>query len=314
MPLRFLGPIAVVVAALVLGAASASAGEDPCAEPNDQSGTPCALEPDTELQGFINEFEDWDLFAINVAGGGTLRVDMIPPGDYRVGLYRPDGSEVVKPVGEGVAPRQFRVPRIAAGTYYIQVNSGIGDYSPDLPYKVSYTMEGGGTAQSAAEPIVARPQDLVLTIQEAGKNAKRGKITEGTTANGPWYQISYDRPVTYANERSGPLVVVQRMHLAPDVESAQKVFRELSAQDFPEATAKRKGKFFPKVDARGDEFHMVGSCENGCDEKEPNTHFRTTVRYINAVFVLYTFGYGGGGGNDEAGALLLTDMAIQHLK
>ncbi|MFN0074651.1 MAG: hypothetical protein ACKVVP_24475 [Chloroflexota bacterium] len=315
MPLRFLGLISVVIAALVLGAASAYAGDDSCQEPNDQSGVPCSLAADTELQGFLDTYEDWDLYAINVqAGGGTLRIDMIPPGDYRVGLYRPDGAEVVKPLGEGVAPRQFRIPRVQDGTYYIQINSGAGDFSPDLPYKISYTIEADASAQAAFEPIVARPQDLLLRLDEAGKSAKKGKVSEGKGSTGPWYQVAYDRPATYANERSGPLNIVQRMVLSPDVPTAQKAFKELSAQDFPEAVAKRKGKFLPTVDAIGDEFLIVGSCDDGCTGNSQNTHFRTTVRYNNAVFVLYTYGYGGKDGNNEAGAMLLATMALQHLK
>ncbi len=52
------------------------------------------------MQGFIESFDDWDVYAINVQGnGGALRVDVTPPGVYRVGLFRTDGSEAVKPLG-----------------------------------------------------------------------------------------------------------------------------------------------------------------------------------------------------------------------
>src|SRR4029079_18972537 len=128
--------------ALILGVASARAGDDPCAEPNDRGGNPCMLTPDTEVQGFLDAFEHRDVYAINVkANGGTLRVDMTPPGDYRVGLFRADGSEAVKPLGEVLAPRQFRVPSVSDGRYFIQINSASGDFSPNLPYKLSYTVE-----------------------------------------------------------------------------------------------------------------------------------------------------------------------------
>jgi hypothetical protein len=317
LPLRYIGLISVVVAALILGVASARAGDDPCAEPNDRGGNPCMLTPDTEVQGFLDAFEDRDVYAIDVdAAGGTLRVDMTPPGDYRVGLFRADGSEMVKPLGEGVAPRQFRVPAIANGRYYIQISSGMGDYSSNLPYKVSYTIEPIGSKQavdSSLEIIQARPMDLVLTLGEAGKAAKKTKDSDGTSTTGPWYQVQYDRPRTFANERSGPLTIVEKMVLSPDVATAQKAFDELSAQDWPEASSKRKGIFLPNnnPDPLGDQFKMIGSCDDGCGD---NTHFRMTVRYINAVYVLYTFGYSGEGGNNEAGAYLLGQMALQHLK
>jgi hypothetical protein len=60
---------------------------------------------------------------------------------------------------------------------------------------------------------------------------------------------------------------------------------------------------------------MVGSCDD-CqgDGDDTNTHFRTTVRYLNAVYVVYTFGYGGRDGNDEAGAMQIVNMALAHLK
>jgi hypothetical protein len=316
LPLRFLGLISVVLAALILGVASAYAGEDPCAEPNDPSGAPCELTPGKEVQGFLESFDDWDAYAIKVqADGGTLRVDMLPPGDYRVGLYRADGAEVVKPLGEGVAPRQFRIPRVADGTYHILIRSASGDYSSDLPYRVSYTIETDAEAFAAVEMIQARPQDLALRLDEAGKSAKKIGDSDGKGPTGPWYQVRYERPKTYANERSGPLTIVQKIVLSPDIPTAQKAFKELSAQDWPEASEKRKSKFNPNVDPIGDEFFMIGSCDD-CqgDGDDTNTHFRITVRYVNAVLVIYTFGYGGRDGNDEAGAMQVANMALAHLK
>jgi hypothetical protein len=316
LPLRFLGLISVLLAALILGVASAHAGDDPCAEPNDQSGNPCALTANTEVQGFLGSFDDWDVYAINVrANGGMLRVDMIPPGDYRVGLFRPDGAEVVKPLGEGVAPRQFRVPRVSDGTYYIQISSASGDYSSDLPYKVSYTIENEADVMAAMEMIKARPQDLALRLDEAGKSAKKIKESDGAGATGPWYQVHYDRPRNYANERSGPLTIIEKIVLSPDIPTAQKSFKEISEQDWPEVTGKRKSKFNPTVDSIGDEFYMVGSCDD-CqgDGDDTNTHFRITVRYINAVYVVYTYGYGGFEGNNEAGAMQIANFALAHLK
>jgi hypothetical protein len=58
MSLRYIGLISVLVAALILGAAAARAGDDPCAEPNDQAGTPCMLNSDAEVQGFLDAFQD----------------------------------------------------------------------------------------------------------------------------------------------------------------------------------------------------------------------------------------------------------------
>jgi hypothetical protein len=317
LPLRFLGLISVVVAALILGVASAYAGDDPCAEPNDQGGSPCTLEPDREVQGFIDSFDDWDVYAINVQGnGGTLRVDMTPPGDYRVGLFRADGSEAVKPLGEGVAPRQFRLPSVSDGRYYIQINSASGDFSPNLPYKLSYTVESQAAAMAAIELIQARPQDLALRLDEAGKAAKKTKDSTDTGATGPWYQVQYDRPKTYANERSGPLTVVEKVVLSPDIGTAQKAFKEISAQEWPESAEKRKGGFTPKVDAIGDEFFIIGACNDNCsgDGDDTNTHFRVVVRDRNVVLVTYTYGYGGAQGNDEAGAMQVANMALAHLR
>lgn len=316
MSLRFLGLISVVLAAVILGVASAYAGEDPCAEPNDQSGTPCELSAGTEVQGFLESFDDWDVYAIKVqANGGTLRVDMTPPGDYRVGLYRPDGAEMVKPLGEGVAPRQFRIPRVADGTYHILIRSASGDYSSDLPYRISYTIENEAEAFAAMEMIQARPQDLALRLDEAGKGAKKLRDSDGRGATGPWYQVHYERPRTYANERSGPLTIVQKVVLSPDIPTAQNAFKELSAQDWPEASGKRKSRFNPNVDPIGDEFFIIGSCDD-CqgDGDDTNTHFRITVRYINAVYVVYTYGYGGPEGNNEAGAMQVANLALAHLK
>lgn len=314
VPLRFLGLVAVIVTALALGVSAAHAGDDPCAEPNDSGGSACALNQDAEVQGFLSVSDDVDLFAINVTGKGDLRVDMTPPGDYRVGLLRADGSEVVKPQGEGVAARQFRVANISAGKYLIQVSSGSGDASPDLAYKVSFTLEPIGSLEGTKELVQARPQDLILRLDEAGKQAVLGKTTEGSTATGPWYQVEYNRQRTRTTEHSGALNIVQRVVVSPDVDTAKKAFKELSAQDFPEATAKHKGMFVPTVDPIGDEFSMVGSCTvDACAEKEPDVHHRVVFRVMNCVMVVYTFGYGGDGGGTTDNARLLAEMAYRHL-
>ena len=294
---------------------SAYAGDDPCGEPNDRTAAPCALEQDVEVQGFISSFDDEDAYRIDMPAGANLRVDMTPPGDYRVGLIRADGSEVVKPQGEGVAPRQFRVAKIGAGTYFIQVTSARGDSSPDLAYKVSYTLEPDAAGPSGGELVQARPQDLVLTLNEAGKQAKKGKTDEGTGDTGAWYQIEYERPRTYANDRSGATRIVERIVVAPDVGAAQKAFRELTSKEFPDATSKRVGKFIPSEGPLGDEFSIIGSCNtDGCSDKEPDVHHQIVVRHINVVFRLYTFGYGGDGGANTDNAMILAELALKHLK
>lgn len=292
----------------------AFAGDDPCGEPNDISGAPCPLDQDVEIQGFIDSFGDADAYAIEVAAGSNLRVDMLPPGDYRVGLYRPDGAEVIKPQGEGVAPRQFRLAK-ASGPYVIQVQSAQGDASVDAPYKLSYTIEPDSAPRGQAELVQARPIDLILTLEEAGKQAKKGKTENGTGDTGPWYQVEYERPRTYANERSGALRIVERIIISPDIETARKAFDGEKKKDFPEAAGyKRKGQFTPDGEGPlGDDFYIAGSC-NDCNEKEPDVHHQIVIRLANAVIRVYTFGYAGDGGATTDNAMDLARMALKHFQ
>jgi hypothetical protein len=295
------------------GAPLVHAGDDPCGEPNDTASTPCSLDQDVQVQGFISSFEDQDAYAIEVPAGANLRVDMVPPGDYRIGLLRPDGSEVVKPQGEGVAPRQFRVAR-ASGPYVIHIFSNQGDSSPDLPYKLSYTLEPDSAGRGQPELVQARPVDLILTLDEAGKQAEKKKTENGTDATGPWYQIEYERPRTYANDRSGAIRIVERIIVSPDIETAQRAFEEQSKRDFPEAAGfKRAGNFYPNVGPLGDDFAIVLSLQS-LDEKEPDVHHQIIIRYANAVIRLYTFGYAGDGGATTDNAMDLARMALKHLR
>jgi hypothetical protein len=57
---------------------------------------------------------------------------------------------------------------------------GVSDGRPNLPYKLSYTIESQAAAVAGIELIQAQPQDLALRLDEAGKAAKKTKDSTGT--------------------------------------------------------------------------------------------------------------------------------------
>src|SRR6266511_5451613 len=100
--------LVLIVGSTAMPKSSALAQDDPCPEPNGAAENACHLDPDVQVQGFITGLEDVDLYALDVAQGANVRVDMVPPGNYQVSIARANGDIVAEPRGEGVAPRQIR--------------------------------------------------------------------------------------------------------------------------------------------------------------------------------------------------------------
>lgn len=275
-----------------------TARADICDEPNDRPQSACRLAPNTQVEGFIESFSDVDLYAVDLASGANLRVDMIPPGDFRVSLQAFDGSVAVPPVGEGVGPRQFRFRSPAARTYFIKVESALGDASTVLPYVVGYAIEPDGSGEARTEvapapPGGARPHDVILRIDEAGREAKQEYAKDGTTADGQWVEVRFERPRNFRGMRSGWVSIISRVTQANDLPTAQRIYRELAGQTFPEATEPTGPEFSPDVGKIGEEMTVTGNCQDTCIQEEPLMHMRIVFRQGTTVVVLYTWGMGG---------------------
>ena len=107
--------------------------------------------------------------------------------------------------------------------------------------------------------------------------------------------------------------MVNRVSVAPDVETARRAYRELAAQEFPEATEPRQGTFVPSIGTIGEESFVVGSCDDGCVDEEPKVHMRIVFRRANVVAVLYTWGQGGNDGATAETAAYLARLVDARL-
>lgn len=311
-----------LIGALLLwsGFSAAGARGDVCDEPNDQPSSACLLAPDQPVQGHIESFPDIDMYALEVPTGVNLRVDLDPPGDYRISLRRADGTVLIAPQGDGVAPRQLRYLRANGGTYYVVINSYAGDSSAELPYTLSYSLEpdGAGQPQAIAAPIPglieARPLDLVLRLGEVGREAERQLAGESTDASGVWYEVRYERPRSFRGLRSGWVTISNRVLVAGDVPSAQRVYRELANSAFPEAVEPVGPTFNPDVGPTiGEESYIVGSCMRTCAQEEPYVHVRVVFRHTNVVSALYVWGLGGNEGTTAESAAYLARLVAARL-
>jgi hypothetical protein len=290
---------------------------DACDEPNDSESAACKLAPDSQVEGFIESFADVDLYTVELPDAATLRVDMVPPGDFRLSLLGPDGAVLVRPIGEGVAPRQFRYRNPTAGKVFIKVESAQGDASSELPYTLRYSLEPDGAAGSSAVlmPLApgltqTKPTEALTTVDEAGRDARRQFLRDGNNSDGLWAEVRFERPRTFRGFRSGWVTVYSRVTVTSDVASAQRLYRDVAAQDYPEATEPRGPEFDPKIDSIGDESSVKGNCPKTCADEEPMVHVRIVFRDANAVGVLYVWGMGGSEGSTvESAAWLAQQMA-----
>jgi hypothetical protein len=306
---------------MALGISSLAVGQsalaDACNEPNDSESGACKLAPDAQVEGFIESFADIDLYAVDLPDAANLRVDMVPPGDFRLSLQGPDGNVLVRPVGEGTAPRQIRYRNPTAGRVFIKVHSAQGDASSELPYTLKYSLEpdGAGGTDAALVPLgpgltQSKPTEALTTLEEAGRDATRQFLRDGKNADGAWAEVRYERPRTFRGFRSGWVTVFSRVTVTDDVASAQRLYRDVAAQDYPEATEARGPEFDPKLDTIGDESSVKANCPKTCIDEEPMVHIRIVFREANAVAVLYTWGMGGTDGSTaESAAWLAQQMA-----
>ncbi|MFN0072888.1 MAG: PPC domain-containing protein [Chloroflexota bacterium] len=291
---------------------------DLCAEPNDSPPAACRLSPDTQVEGFIESFGDVDLYALELGEGANLRIDMVPPGDFRMSLQTIDGTVIVRPSGEGSAPRQIRYKNQVARTYVIRIESAQGDASSVLPYTLVYRLEADGAGdgkQVTAPPsgpglTGARPHDIILRIDEVGREAKQEYARDGSLPDSQWVEMRYERPRTFRGMRSGWVSIMSRVTVTNDIATAQRLYRDLSDQGFPEATEPMGPEFFPDTGTIGDESTAKGNCQNTCVQEEPLMHMRIVFRQANAVVLLYTWGMGGTeGATAESAAWLARQMA-----
>jgi hypothetical protein len=182
---------------------------------------------------------------------------------------------------------------------------------------LKYSLEADGAGGPNADIVSlvpghtqAKPAEVLTTLDEAGRDATRQFLRDGKNADGSWAEVRFERPRNFRGFRSGWVTVYSRVTITEDVAAAQRLYRDVAAQDYPEATEPRGPEFGPKVDTVGDESSIKGNCPKTCADEEPMVHIRIVFREANAVAVLYTWGMGGSEGSTaESAAWLAQQMA-----
>jgi hypothetical protein len=308
---------AALVPGLLLGGIEpARAGQDVCAEPNDQPAEACALAPDASVSGYLDTAADVDRYRIQVDQDQTIAATLGNlPGDYGLRLEEADGTLVIE--GSGGPERALEALEMPAGAYFLVVDSTSGDADSDAPYRLTVnvhepqaapvspaTASAPVVAASAPAPAADRPLDqLVLTLLDAGDKSKASKAREGSVAGAKWHEVTFRRDSDPLVARLGPELIVNRVYRADDEAAAQRIFREQARADYwPEA--KEAGRYVGSIGPErlepgvGQEGQAFGGCTTSdCSpEKADRTyrHFRVTFRAGTLVETIYTYGYESG--------------------
>jgi hypothetical protein len=135
----------------------------------------------------------------------------------------------------------------------------------------------------------ADPHKVVLTIEDAGKEATQYINDEGNDKYGKWARTRYERDRSNGASALGPNVMDSKVWVAKDVETAKGLYKEQSAiKNFPERKEKVEGPVEKiKPTKYGEEF----SFEAGYFQDDKIwQHYRIVYRRVNLVAVVYLFG------------------------
>jgi hypothetical protein len=305
---------ATLVSGLLLGAGQAAwAGQDVCAEPNEQPAEACAVAPDASLSGYLDTADDVDRYRVQVDPDQTIAATLGNlPGDYSLRLEDASGALVVE--GSGETERTLEAAEMPGGVYFLVVASA-GDASPDAPYQLTLNVHAPAAAPAAPGPaaVVAasgpaptadRPlEQLVLTLEEAGDKAKASKPRSGSVSDARWHEVTFRRDSDPAVARLGPELIVNRVYRADDEAAAQRIFREQARGDYwPEA--REAGRYVGSIGPErlepgvGQEGQAYGGCTTSdCGPEKGDRvyrHFRVSFRMGALVETVYTYGYESG--------------------
>ncbi len=136
---------------------------------------------------------------------------------------------------------------------------------------------------------VTDPWQVVLKLEDAGKEATQYISDEGTDKHGKFARTRYERDRSNGASTLGPNVIDSKVWITKDAEAAKALFKEQAAiKNFPERKEGVTGMVEKiKPASYGEEFAYVGGYWQ--DEKVWQ-HHRFVIRQGNLVSVVYLFG------------------------
>lgn len=160
------------------------------------------------------------------------------------------------------------------------------------------------TSQPAAPPTptgpppvvtIGSPFDVLLTLPDAGKEATRVKLDEGSDSKGQWAHARYERRAESGSVESlGPIVIDHTVYVAPNAEMAKQIFnteKDRNAQ-FPEKAPsdKRTGSFPWNLQNFVEQTAALSACSDCASNEQLYLHHRIVQQNRNGVSVLYLYG------------------------
>jgi hypothetical protein len=173
--------------------------------------------------------------------------------------------------------------------------TGSSSASPSTAATPATTSSSTQTESGARGTVIARPSDVMLKIDELGKEIKADPPKTGSDARASWAEARFERDIKRLDDRLGPILVYVHSYVATSEANAQRIYAdELGKQrNFPEAGRNKvSGGFLPEgIGQVAPDQDSWAACNADCGSKEfTSVHMRTVMRYSNCVVVLYIYG------------------------
>lgn len=149
--------------------------------------------------------------------------------------------------------------------------------------------------EQASQPVAAPgpsndPNDMVLTLADAGKEATQYISEDGTDKHGRWARRRYERDRGNSASTLGPNVLDSKAWVTKDADAAKALFKEQA--DLKQIPERKEGVTGPNTDAklakRGDDYSVLTQYYQ--DDSKIWHHYRIVMRKGSRVVVLYMFG------------------------
>jgi hypothetical protein len=149
-----------------------------------------------------------------------------------------------------------------------------------------------GPVSAASAQGGTDPGPILVTAEEAGRDAVMMKDETGADDRAQWAHRRWERDRDNEDVKTGPVVIDHVVWIARDVATAKAMFNEQSAlnEQFPEAADKRVGTFAWKVSGLGDEVNGLSACDDCGADRDYNLHHRLVMRKGLVVSMSYVYG------------------------
>jgi hypothetical protein len=210
---RALSAVALVSLVLVVAGPAVqpvSAGADVCPEPNNELAAACFLGPGGAAVGFLDTAADVDTYKIELPVDKMILATIGSlPGDYGLHLRLADGSLKAEAVELGTADKTVKADGLAAGTYFLTVDSPRGDSNPDAPYSISVSFSDS--------LVIATPAGSTGTANAYGYVSGPASSYALVPSDIPWSMVQASREESPDKDVLTDLLLARDVYVCPNV-------------------------------------------------------------------------------------------------